>query len=340
MDTLVGTDLKDTFIGELLSINSFDSLDGGLGNDTAKLTLNTDLSSEVKLTSIETVSITDYGTRNVDMENMTGVKAVYTEGSTGSITLNNITDAGIALGFKGVGANNINAFYQDGALEGTNDTINIILDAAKKVTVEVESGFESANIKVSGDSAFQSYTVPGVDTLTITGSGSLNLGGTVVGVQTVNAAAFEGALTTGTVNATTGYVGGMIEGNSEGTTLLMGSGNDNIGFTGVTSQASSSNTIKLGAGDDRAVLDLGGEGATNVFGEDGDDMVRATGTALTSEHFIDLGAGDDTLNIDVSGSMVNMSGVENLTLTKNASSVTLLVADDDLNVPRQLATQR
>lgn len=332
-DAKIGTDNADTFVGKLLTVNSTDDLNGGLGNDKASLELNADLASTFKMASVEEVTVTGYGARAIDMTNVSGVDTLIAYESTGNITLNNVTDAKMALGFKGAGTNNVTANYKAGALDGAADTVKVVLNSAKAVSVNVDPGFESATVEVSGASDIDGYTVPGVETLVITGSGSLDFADTTAdGIKTITATGFSGAVTTGTVSATTGYVGADIVGNSAGSSVLLGSGNDNIGFTGATTASTGSNTVKLGAGDDRAVVNVAGSGSTYVFGEAGNDTVRVTGTALAVDDLVDLGAGDDTLNVDVAASTLILRGVENLTLTKAATSATIGSADGALSV--------
>ena len=262
------------------------------------------------------------------MKNITGVETITTKGSTGALTLNNVATSTVGFGFEGSSTNDIAANHVAGALAGTNDILNVNLNGAKDVKLTVAAGFESAKITTAGTNDVTTLTAPGVTTYTVEGTGSVNFKNTLANVTTLSATNNSGAITTGTVDATTGFVDKAITAGTNGASVLLGAGNDNIGFTATTAKTS---TVKLGAGDDKLLLKAGGAaGATYVFAEAGNDTIKIEGTsALTVSDLIDGGEGTDTLviNNNVANTMV-LRGIEKLTLTKNANGVNVINSAD------------
>jgi hypothetical protein len=293
VDTFTGGDGDDTFNAALLTVNDGDTLDGAAGKDTLNMEINANVTDKFKSSNIETVNVTAFGAHTVDMKNITGVETLTTKGSTGLVTLNNVGSATMALGFDGSTTNQITANYTAGVLDGTNDVLNVKLNDAKGVAVATSAGFESAKITATGSSDIDTFTAPGVTTLVMEGSGNVNAKNTLAGISTLTATSMTGALTTGTVQ-TNGFVNQNITAHADGASLLLGSGADNIGFQNTNATAKAS-TVKLGAGDDKLLLDAAGVGAVYVFGEAGDDHVRVATSTLTNNDLIDLGAGTDTL---------------------------------------------
>lgn len=273
------------------------------------------------------------------MTNITGVTAFETKGSTGAVTLNNIADATMSLGFEGTNTGGIVANYKAGALSGTSDNATVVLETASKVALDVDSGFESMSIAVNGTSDIDTLTIPGISTVTVTGSGNLDFANaTLDGVGTLSASTYTGVMTTGTVSTTTGYVDADIVGATTGSSILLGSGNDSIGFTGATSASTSTNAVKLGAGNDQLVLNVAGSGGSFVFGEAGDDKIQVNTTALGTEDLIDGGEGTDELKLNVASNTMVLKGIENLTLTSSATGTqTINSADSALAVTANVA---
>ena len=312
-DTFTGTAGNDTFNGALTTVGSLDSLVGGAGTDTANLEVSQDLAATFTTTDVETINFTTYGTRNVDMTKMTGVETFNVKNSTGAVTLNNVNSATMALSFEGSSTNNVAANYKAGTLAGTADKLTVELNTAAAVSVDADAGFESAEITVNGTSDIDAFTAPGVVTTVIKGAGNLDIAtGLMTGIETLSASDYTGNLTTGTANATTGFASGTITGSSAGTVITLGSGTDNIGVVDA-SAATKSTTVKLGAGDDKILINAAGN-AMYVFGEAGNDSISAATTALDSADVIDGGAGTDTLyldNIAANNAMV-LKGIENV----------------------------
>ena len=318
VDTFTGTDKNDLFKASLLTVNDGDTLDGGTGTDTLNAEINANVTDKFKTSNIEKVNVTSYGTNSIDMKNMTGVEALTTTGSTNAVTLNNVGSATMAFGFAGSTTNTIVANHTAGVLAGTSDVLTVNLNTAKNATLTVNAGFESAKINVTGANDLGGFTAPGVSTLVLEGTGSLNANDDFTSVGTLTATGMTGALTTGTVD-TDGFVDKAITGATAGSSILLGAGNDNIGFS--NTGATGSSTIKLGAGDDKLEINAAGA-AVYVFGEAGDDTISAITNALDSADIIDGGAGNDTLILagSVNNNQMVMRSIENVTVTGSGTT--------------------
>lgn len=322
VDTFTGTDKADLFKASLLTVNDGDTLDGGAGVDTLNAEINAAVTDKFKSSNIEKVNVTSFGAQTVDMKNITGVETITTKGSTGALTLNNVATSTVGFGFEGSSTNDIKAIHVAGALAGTNDILNVNLNGAKDVKLDVAAGFESAKITTAGTNDVKTLTAPGVATYTVEGTGSVNFDNTLTNVTTLSATNNSGAITTGTVDAT-GFAANVITAGANGASVLLGAGNDNIGFT---TTASKSSTIKLGAGDDKLLLTTTGSG-TYVFGEAGNDTIKAK-NGLTVSDLIDGGEGTDTLVLDAAANTMVLRGVEKLTLTNTATGANVINSAD------------
>lgn len=334
-DTFTGGAGDDTFNASLLTLNDGDVLDGGAGTDTLTAEINANVGQTANYDNIEVMNITSFGAHSFNMKAMSGITNFNSVNSTGKITINEAQDATMAIGFEGSSTNSIDLNHATGKLSGSADNLTVSLNTAKGVAIEVDAGFESASFAVTGTSDVDTFTSNGIKTITMTGSGDVDFANTTLdGISTFSATAYTGAMTTGTVSATTGYVGDDIVGSTDGASVLLGSGNDNIGFTSAEDAAGESNTVKLGAGNDKLLLNAAGSQATYVFGEAGDDSVSVDTSALTANDLIDLGAGTDTLRMNVGGAnTLVLRGVENVDLTSTATgAITVNSADSALNV--------
>lgn len=335
-DVFTGTDKADTFNADLTTVNDGDTLSGGAGVDTLNASLNANVTDKFTTAAIESVNFTAFGDRTVDAKSLAGVETLSTVGSTGAITVNNLSSSAVALGFSGANTNSITANYAAGALSGVADALVVKTSTAAGVAVDVDAGFESVAIQNTGKSDINTFTTPGVTSIKVTGSGSLDFANASIdGTVTLNAGNFAGSITTGTVSATTGLVDADIVGSAaEGSLVILGSGDDNIGFTGATSAATKSDTVKLGSGNDKVVLNAAGTGPVYVFGEAGNDTVSVATSALTASDLIDGGSGSDTVSMNVAGAnALVLRGIENLELTSTAAgAITINSADGALAV--------
>jgi len=336
-DTVTGSKADDTFTADILTVGSKDSIvdSSTTDNDTLNMTINTTVAATTVVTNVENINVTSLGANTINMDKMTGVSSLSTNASTGKITVA-AAQNNMDLAFSGSTTNSIDATFTSDALSGTADKLTLNLNAATGVTAKVNAGFESAEVVVDGASTLTSVTAPGVTSTTISGNGTLTIGvNALVGMTDVkitdtsaiklgaNTTAFKSFVATDNTGGITGvtalasnsiYSADNITGDATGLSVLLGSGNDNMKIT-EAANSSSSNTIKLGAGND--ILDLYNNatvGATYVFGEDGDDTIRVNTAALASTDYVNGGAGTDTLDMNVSGSTLTLTDVENLTL--------------------------
>ncbi|MDB2465973.1 hypothetical protein N9X08_04870 [Planktomarina temperata] len=331
----------NTITKALLDFKSGDTLAGTSGSDVLNVEINADLGATTTISGIETVNVTSYGATTVNFTKITDVTKFVTSDSTGAVTLASVADATMALGFAGTGTNSITAGYKAGTLDGAADVVNVDLSGASAVTLVVDAGFEDISINTgtgTGDASamaksdIDTLTVPGVTKMTITGEGPLDLANAAVsGVTSINASTMTGALTTGTANATTGFVDGAITGAATNATILLGSGSDNIGFT--SAAATKSDSVKLGAGNDMLVLNAAGAGPVVVMGEAGDDHIRVVTTALEVTDVINGGDGTDTVTLAVGGANeLLLRGVETVKMTTAATGTQTFTADKALAV--------
>jgi len=334
-DDISGSIFSDTFKADLLTLNDGDKIEDPStdDNDVLKAEINTNITDGVTIKNVENIDVTSYGTHSIDFTNITGVKTFATVDSTGKITLNNVADAGVGFKFSGQNTNDLEVNYKAGTLTGVNDKLNVVFDNAKDVKLDVDAGFESFVITNRGDSKTDTLTVPGVNTLIVKGDGSIDFGDDLNGFKAINAGDFTGVIYTGKDNDNDGFAENAIQGNSEGTTVILGSGADQIGFTDAAS-AGKANTIKLGDGNDSLALTTN-SGYNYIFGEGGDDKVQIDD--IDTNDLVNLGAGTDTLILDLNAgnSTAVLKGVENLKVKGDADAdhnVTINSSDTPLNV--------
>jgi len=303
-DVQTGSANADVFSAGLLTATAGDTLVGGDGTDTLTIETTSALASTFSSSGIENVILTMYGANSVDMTNFSGVTQFETQDSTGAITLNNVSESGMALAFDGASTNSITANYSAGALSGGSDVAQIVLNGASAVAVDVDPGFESALVTVNATSDIDTLTTPGITNFVLQGSANVDFANTTLdGIASLTATSFSGNMTTGAVGSD-GFAASDIVGGADGTSVLLGSGADKIGFTGAEDTATDTNTVKLGAGNDTIEVNAAGSGNTVVFGEAGDDVVSSITTALAATDVMIGGEGTDTFKSTVNDTLV------------------------------------
>jgi len=352
-DDFAGTVGDDSYSASILTLGSGDSLVDATttDNDTLTVTTNAAITNGTTITNIENIKVTALGTTTVDMANISGVKEFTTNGSTGSITINNADSAAMALAFIGTTNNNVTVNYDAGTLSGTSDSLAMTATSAKAVTVDVDAGFESATLTVNGTgNTVTSVTVPGatfalagsgdatiadnglagVSSLTISNTAALQFGD----ITTTDLTLFSSTANTGGITGSTALAAGniystdTIDGSTQGFTMMLGSGVDNLLVNEQAANAKT-NTIKLGGGNDILDVANAGAGATYIFGEAGNDTIRIKTTALETTDLVDGGEDSDTLTI--TGDLVNnivLLGVENLVLDGTTGALTTISSSD------------
>jgi len=347
-DDLDGDADDNTFTADLLTVNDNDNLAGGDGNDTLSAEINGAVSDKFVTTSIESVRLTSFGANSVDMKNMSGVTELTTTGSTGAVTLNNVSSASMALGFEGTNTNSITANYVAGTLSGSADALTVNLTGATSAVVDADAGYESVAVTATGTSGITTLTVPGVDSATLTatdgtltmadgtlsnvttviatGAGDIKVG-TMSGIQTITATGMTGGLKTAATVSSTGLANDTITGVAAGSSLLLGAGDDHIKFVGAAS-STKSDTIRSGDGADTIEF-AKGTGSIAVFGQGGNDSLYSNATTAAAD-VIDGGVGEDTLTNNTGNLVATVRNVENVVLrqgtTFDATNTTSAVA--------------
>jgi hypothetical protein len=362
-DNIVGTDGPNTFKADLLTLNDGDSIDGKGGVDTLNAEISNNITDGVTVKNVENVNVTGYGNRTINMKNFSGVENFTDKDSTGTLTLNNVGN-NMKLTVEGNAAQ-LRANFTASALQGTSDVADITLKNATAGNVQVNSGFESLNLHVDGDSALTGLTVPGVNTAVIDGTGDLTLAtdlGSNIGTQVykndgkvtykvnqTNVSLISAQDNTkGFVDATetTKALGDTYANNSialaNDGTVLLGSGNDSVYI-----QTNGTNTISTGDGTDKVQINQNATGdKINLNTGAGDDKVYVSSTtALDNSDVINTGDGNDSVIIADSGATFNptLKNVETLDIKHNAAStINLANADSSLkkvNIDNSTAAQ-
>ena len=350
VDALTGSKASDTFTADILTVGATDSIidASGTDNDTLNMTINNTVAATFKTTDVETINVTSLGGNTINMDLMTGVDALNTTGSTGTVTVAAAANAGMALGFAGSSTNNISATYTTDALSGTADKLMVNLSTATGVTAAVNAGFETAEVAVTGTSSLTLLTAPGVTAVTVSGTGALTIAdnalanftavtvtdtaaistGVMAGLKTFVATANTGGIVDADLTAATGLASNQMTGDTAGLSFLTGSGADNVAITDAAT--TNSTTVKLGAGADKLLLTKSGSASTYIFGEAGDDTIKiATGTDIDANDLIDGGAGTDTLIVaDADAQTWVLRGIENVILTSAAIAANTINSSD------------
>ena len=318
MDTIPGTAGDDNIVGTVdettATANTFsvaDSINGAGGSgDTLQISI-ADIGgarsyTPTQITNIEKLRvINSEGTKandvTFDLTATSGLKTVEASSSAVSpITFNNIETAAVALGaISNAAAIAFNV--KAAALTGTSDTVNLSLTSnTGGVTVNTNgTGFEAANITVSGTNTGALIgSGAAIKTATITGSGSLVIGGADLTALTL-------------MDASTSSADVTYDATALNATLKGGSGNDNL------TDGAGNDVITAGAGNDTVT---GGTGNDNIDGGAGNDIVILT--AATKEDSVVGGDGTDQLSISTAiaysattatDESINIKGFEALT---------------------------
>ncbi len=301
-DVLVGTSGNDTFNAGIVnngagvlvnSLESIDSINGGSGKDTLNATLDGGTPSPA-LTGVEVVNVRAVANSTISFANATGVEQIWNNGSLAGTTLN-VNAAPIAATFGIRNTTSTTAIDFADALTGTTDTLSLSVAGAGKdgvaptpaaVTSADAANIEALSVAAAGENFLNVSAFTAVKTLTVTGSGSLD----------VSVAPASATLTTVNASGNSGGVTVDLTGATNNLTVTGGSGNDDI------TAGARDDTIDTGAGDDRVAF--------------------ATGT-LDADDKVDGGAGNDT--IAIAGADVGQldstlqKGFETLEITSGAS---------------------
>ena len=292
VDNLTGTPLNDTFNGfvgddnngnDISTVQPWDTINGGNGNDTLNLLLNYDYTIDPTMVNVEAISarFADSTDAHIDFANITGVNTIEirdTNSDWGRVWGYNISEEIANYKFTNVARQKDSATmymeFNNDVFTGDADEINVVLDKAGNTEnnywagLEIYNGNYKAIVEVinvesmGSDNQFwywDDYGASMLNTVNVTGDAALNLWiYSQEMLTTLDAASFDAGLT---------FAGRS----AKDMTITTGAGKDVIDVTWSTQK----NTIRTGAGD---------------------DTVR-TGDNLAAGDLLDGGAGIDTLGM-------------------------------------------
>lgn len=335
--TVVNAGTAAAGTGTTLAVS--DIVDGGAGTDTLSLTVlgagaaaaGTELAVSLPVTNnVETVSVKNLatGSNNIVTVNAgaaTGLTTVANNGSTGAVAFTGVASNAAINVTSSNAATSVtygdNAFANGGALvinanaagvAGTNEviTVDTATTAGKATAATINVTGSNFVSLVGGASAATSIgAAAGVKTLTVTGTGSLNLNATS---GLVNGSTLADDLTKLDASANTGGVTASVS--NAKVVVNGGSGNDTISITGALATGAS---INLGAGNDK-LLGTGSiaVGVTTIDGGEGVDAISSAlvtaGNAANIKNFETLSLqGSTTLDASLlTGSTITTLSVD------------------------------
>ncbi len=314
-DTIIGQ------TGQSTTLQSSDSIDGGVGTDTLRVVTSSTNNAAITNASqvqgfvvknIEVLEVqaqapaaegaTILGLENVD----SALKTVRSSSSNNNLTVKNIgqiVDLEVA---NALNASDLTLAYKAAAVAGAADTQKILLNGNSTGTIKIgtntdalvgagNTGIETVAITTSGAASVVGALNVDASKVTIAGNQNLTITAGLNGtVGTIDAGAF-----TGNLNITSGnYV------TLAGTALSVtsGSGSDTLD---VSANVGKSN-VNAGAGDDTIKLGANYRNSDTVNGGTGTDTVSTTTIASV------------TVDADT---FANTTNVENLTFTDATSGV-------------------
>ncbi|QEI05274.1 DUF4214 domain-containing protein [Pigmentiphaga aceris] len=340
-ETLNGGAGNDTFnaplANGLITLNTGDILDGGEGKDTLNVELASCTYPSPTLRNIETVNVRSLGYSYLNLERASGVTHINVANSDYDVTINNVGDAALSvanqtanvsfnggtatelsLNLNNVGTNpsvdrmalllipsetsislGYNATYTKHNIVTTDSSVRIIDGADSPAVTEVSVAATGTNRLVLSET-----DVAAIQTITVSGSGSVSFGGDSLTALTTFTAGDGGVnfssnnQTASSLTISTGAGQDDIEANAASiVSLNTGAGNDYVYLDGALSATA---VVNLGAGDDTIYLTQGAVEGARIYGGDGDDTfvmnavthaVNGEGGSVTT---LTGGAGTDT----------------------------------------------
>lgn len=354
-DTVIGTSGNDTINGFVNSVvadgntlNSGDTIDGGVGNDTLKVTIEVATSNDLNLSmkNVERMEIRDFGGQTFYVQDMTGLNTVVKNGGTGWTYFDSGTYVVPNVEFHNVTSG---GFEQDMGKVAVIDNLNVLVDNSNTGVYQYSNNTNSrANYKAvtvtstgagpDKDAAGVGYNTlyvgesQGAKTVTVKGTTNLDLtmehwnnpSDATGSIDTVDASGLAAGLTMdiefeGVAGATKTVNGGTGNDNftdySANSALKVnystGTGDDVVDLTngGVTNTY----TVDLGAGNDKLVANAVAAGKTlTVTGGDGNDTIDLTAVVAAAIVKVTGDAGDDTVllagNLDTLAATSSIDG--------------------------------
>lgn len=329
VDTLTGGTGNDTFVaGSTIvidpatgassivdSLQGPDSLVGGAGIDTLKVTLGNAASAPAPtLAGIENVEATFKAAAALSLANATGVQKVTVANSTAnasvtgvgavasfvvadqkatSVVFDNGTATTVALSAKNAGTVSATAPVQvavnfdDNALVAANLTVENS-NIALLNTSAASANFKTVTIAATGsNTVLLTAGAATAESITVTGAGSVDLsGGSLSAVKSLTVAdggakATITNATANTVTVTTGAGVDTISAVGAGVkSIATGAGNDAV--TIATSALASTAVVDLGAGNDALILSAAPTAGATLTGGDGTDTLGLSAANYTT----------------------------------------------------------
>lgn len=331
------------FIGGLTNA---DTVDGGAGRDTLRVTGSTGLAAGNKITNTEILRADGGVAVTFDNKNVTSIDA-FVQNATQTLTVTNAIGAAAADATKGLVITNTGnvdfGILDAGKLGNNSDAINIVVGqttgsaatfdtSALQTVAGVNTGnltlnnVEVVTIDVKADAAGQTST--GTGTITDAALTTLNIVGGAAGEAfAVNGGAGITATGLAKIDGST-FIGNLnISGNIGSQTISAGSGNDLIatGGRGAFADTVASDILTGGAGNDQFIF------ATSDAALIGADLTTAAASTgeglseLTAIADLNLGGTAPTSTVDT----INLStvGGANLAATLGFNANTIVVVN-------------
>lgn len=313
LDNIVGTAGNDIIIGDGATLTA-DSINGGLGIDTLRLTsAGLGLNGAPTMTSVENVEVSAFSAGVLNLTNSTGVQKLTSVGSSASFAFNGV-QAIADLAISKTTAGNVSVNYTAAAVAGTSDVQKLALDSAIAGAVIV-NGVETVAITSTGTNTLNALTGGGssvMSKVTIEGAGTTAIASALdASVKVVDGSAATGAITVTLGNADTTVTGGSGDDTFNfGATFNSkdvvngGSGTDTVSLDGGVYTAATNDVLKgLNALTSIETLKFGGAGPV--------ELTHATFTnAGVTKVIIDTANGPDVLS-DTNASTVYAFGTNN-----------------------------
>lgn len=306
-DHITGTANDDVINGVASSLtadrtlNSEDVIDGAEGNDTLNVAMQGNFSGFTtgSMTNVEKVVLTNEGNiaRSFSAKGIDGVNTWTLNDTGAAVNLTDLSAAGATVNVQGLKAGPTSIGFTADAVKGDNDSLTLGLnnvgtakdgDTAAKHVAITANGIENLAVKATDDN-YVDLSAAASKTVTVSGSGNLDVNNVAAGMTSFDASALSGNVTAD-LHAATGLA-----------TVKGGSGDDTITVTNLAANA----VIEGGAGNDSLILQ--GINSTLQPTMSGFENITADGGTLT-----------------LSGK--NMSDFNSLTV-KNDAQVTLANMD-------------
>ena len=306
-DHITGTANDDVINGVASSLtadrtlNSDDVIDGAEGNDTLNVAMQGNFSGFTtgSMTNVEKVVLTNEGNiaRSFSAKGIDGVNTWTLNDTGAAVNLTDLSAAGATVNVQGLKAGPTSIGFTADAVKGDNDSLTLGLnnvgtakdgDTAAKHVAITANGIENLAVKATDDN-YVDLSAAASKTVTVSGSGNLDVNNVAAGMTSFDASALSGNVTAD-LHAATGLA-----------TVKGGSGDDTITATNLAANA----VIEGGAGNDSLILQ--GINSTLQPTMSGFENITADGGTLT-----------------LSGK--NMSDFNSLTV-KNDAQVTLANMD-------------